>query len=122
MTNATRPLEFLVLGRSPDEASGWPHPVTISVHSRGKTTLLNFSMGPPIANVGGQRGVTQVIAEGALDDRYAEEFDACEARWLVPHLARLAAGEEVSRAALIKAYASRFGHGPGREWSDDYTY
>ncbi|UUV34041.1 hypothetical protein NQK81_11505 [Amycolatopsis roodepoortensis] len=114
-------LEFLVLGHSPEGATGWPHPVTISVHPRGKTTLLNFSMGPHIVNVGGQRSVTQVILDGELDETYAEEFDACEARWLVPHLARLAAGEKVTGRALIKAYESKFGHRPRTERSADYT-
>ncbi|GAT72536.1 hypothetical protein MHM582_1010 [Microbacterium sp. HM58-2] len=122
MTDETRRLEFLVLGQTTDDASGWPHPVTISVHPRGERTLLNFSKGPPIANVGGQRSVAQIIIDGALDERFAEEFDACEARWLVPHLARLAAGEAVSRTALIEAYASRFGHDPKVEWSEDYTF
>lgn len=122
MADDTRvPLEFLVLGHSPDGATGWPHPVTISVHPRGQATLLNFSMGPHIVNVGGQRPVSQVILDDTLDERYAEEFDACEARWLVPHLARLVAGEKVTDRALIKAYESKFGHEPRTEMSADYT-
>lgn len=115
-------LEFMVLGHSPEGAVGWPHPVTISVHPRGKTTLLNFSMGPHIVNVGGQRSVSQVILDGGLDEKYAEEFDACEARWLVPYLARLASGEKITADALITAYESRFDRRPRREISADYSF
>lgn len=114
-------LEFLVLGHSPEGASGWPHPVTISVCARGKKTLVNFSMGPHIVNVGGQRTVTQVVVDGGLDEAYAEEFDACGARWLVPYLVRLAAGEDVSEGELVAAYEARFGHAPRTETSADYT-
>lgn len=112
-----------MLGHSPQGAAGWPHPVTISVHPRGKTSLIDFSLGgPPIVNVGGQRSVSQVILHGELDETYAEEFDACEARWLVPHLARLAAGEEIPGDVLVAGYVSRFGHPPTIEWSADYTF
>jgi hypothetical protein len=115
-------LDFLVLGHSPAGATGWPHPVTISIHPRSKTTLLNFSMGPHIVNVGGQIPVTQVIFDGELNEAFAEEFDACEARWLVPHLAQLATGENVTVIDLIGAYQSRFGHHPETERSADYTF
>jgi hypothetical protein len=115
-------LDFLVLGHSPEGATGWPHPVTISIHPRGKTTLLNFSVGPHAANVGGQIPVTRVIFDGELNETFAEEFDACEARWLVPHLAQLAAGENVTAIDLIGAYRSRFGHQPRVESSADHTF
>ncbi len=121
-TRPPRVLDFLMLGHSPDGASGWPHPVTISVHPRSTTTLLNFSIGPHIVNAGGQRPVTQVVIDGELNEAYAEEFDACEARWLVPYLARLAAGENISADELIGAYQSRSGHPPATERSADYTF
>lgn len=121
---ATMPerLEFLVLGHSPDGASGYPHPVSISVHSRGERTLINFSLGPHLVNVGGQRGVKHVIPDGQANESFAQEFDACEARWLVPYLARLAVGEDVTDAELMTAYEAKNGHSPKREWSADYTY
>jgi len=115
-------LEFLVLGHSPEGATRYPHPVTITVCPRGILTLVNFSLGPPIVNVGGQRGVEDVILDGKLNETYAEEFDACEARWLVPYLARLAEDEEVNANELIKAYEAKHGHAPKREWSADHTY
>ncbi|MCK0111022.1 hypothetical protein MWU75_02555 [Ornithinimicrobium sp. F0845] len=115
-------LNFLVLGHSPKGATGWPHPVTISIHPRGRTTLLNFSMGHHIVNVGGQIPVTQVILDGELNETFAEEFDACEARWLVPRLAQLAAGENVTVNDLIETYQSMFGHRPKVERSGDYTF
>lgn len=121
-TRPPRVLDFLVLGHSPDGASGWPHPVTISVHPRRTTTLLNFSIGPHIVNAGGQVPVTHVIITGELNEAYAEEFDACEARWLVPYLARLAAGESISVHELIGAYQSRSGRRPKTERSADYTF
>ena len=123
MADRTHPrMDFLVLGHSPDGASGWPHPVTISVHPRGKTTLLNFSVGPHVVNVGGQVPVTRVILDGELNETFAEEFDACEARWLVPQLAQLAAGKHVTVTDLIGAYESKFGHRPKVERSADYTF
>lgn len=115
-------LDFLVLGHSPEGATGWPHPVTISIHPRGRTTLLNVSMGPHVANVGGQVPVERVIIDGELNETFAEEFDACEGRWLVPHLAQLAAGENVTVNDLIGAYRSRFGHPPRTEPSVDRTF
>lgn len=121
-TRPRRMLDFLVLGHSPDGASGWPHPATISVHPRRTTTLLNFSLGPHIVNAGGQVPVTQVVIDGALNETYAEEFDACDARWLVPYLARLAAGEGISAQELIGAYESKSGYPPKIEQSADYTF
>ena len=115
-------LEFLVLAHSPEGATGWPHPVTISVYPRGKTTLLNFSMGPHVVNAGGQMPVTQVILDGELNEKYVEEFDACEARWLVPHLVRLAADERITDQDLVRAYQSRFGRRPKTERSADRTF
>jgi|GEM_PF-1522561 len=115
-------LDFLVLGHSPDGATGWPHPVTISVYPLGEMTLLNFSKGSHIANVGGQIPVTRVILDGALNENFAEEFDACGARWLVPHLAQLASGEEVTEIELAEAYRAKFGRYPKRELSADYTF
>lgn len=115
-------LNFLVLGHSPEGATGWPHPVSISVYPRGERTLLNFSMGPHIANAGGQVAVTWVIIDGALNESFAEEFDACDARWLVPHLARLASGDEVTGRELIKAYRAKFGRSPKTELSADNTF
>lgn len=117
----TELLDFLVLGHSPDGAAGWPHPVTIGVLPRGAATLVNLSMGPHTINVGGQVGVARVIRDGELDETYAEEFDACGARWLVPYLARLAAGEEISEEELIGAYRARFGREPATEQSGDYS-
>ena len=123
MTDRTQQLlDFLVLGHSPDGASGWPHPVTIAIHPRGKTTLLNFSMGPHIVNVGGQIPVTRVILEGELNETFAEEFDACDARWLVPHLAGLAEDGIVTESDLIEAYRAKFGRGPRIERSADHTF
>lgn len=115
-------LNFLVLGHSPEGATGWPHPVSISVYPRGERTLLNFSMGPHIANAGGQVAVTWVILDGALNESFAEEFDACGARWLVPYLARLASGEEVTEHELIDAYRAKFGRHPKTEPSADHTF
>ncbi|GAB3817303.1 hypothetical protein GCM10028820_18030 [Tessaracoccus terricola] len=115
-------LDFIVLGHSPDGATGWPHPVTISVHPRGRTTLLNFSVGPHAANVGGQIPVTRVILDGGLNESFAEEFDACEARWLVPHLAELVDGVNVTATDLIGAYQSKFGHRPKAERAADITF
>lgn len=120
--NPREPLDFLVLGHSPNGATGWPHPVTISVYPRGKTTLLNFSIGPHIVNSGGQVPITRVMPGGELNEAYAEEFDACEARWLVPYLARLAANEIVTKRELISAYQSRHGRPPKTERSADHTY
>lgn len=123
MTDEERPqLEFHVLGHSPEGATGWPHPVTISIHPRGTTTLLNVSMGPHAANVGGQIPLTRVILDGELNEAFAEEFDACEARWLVPYLARLAAGEDVTVDDLVGAYRSKFARRPKVEWSADHTF
>lgn len=79
-------------------------------------------MGPHIVNAGGQVPVTRVILDGELNEQFAEEFDACEARWLVPHLAQLAAGENVTLNDLIGAYQSRFGHRPKVERSADHTF
>lgn len=78
-------LDFLVLGRSPDVTTSWPHRVAISVYPRGETTLLNFSVGPHIVNTGGQVPVTQVILDDEVNETYAEELDACDARWFVPN-------------------------------------
>ena len=123
MTEHTRRrLNFLMLGHSPAGATGWPHPATIAVHPRGETTLINFSMGPHIANVGGQVPITRVIHDGELNETFAEEFDACEARWLVPHLARLAAGENLTEDDLALAYEARFGRRPKTETSTDITF
>lgn len=113
-------LTFLLLGHSPEGATGWPHPVSISVHPRGRTTLINFSVGPHIVNSGGQIPVGRVIVDGELNEVLAEEFDACEARWLVPYLARLAAGEDVTADDLVAAHRSRFGQRPRTETSRDY--
>lgn len=113
-------LTFLVLGHSPEGATGWPHPVSISIHPRGRTTLINFSVGPHIVNSGGQMPVDHVILDGELNEVFAEEFEACEARWLVPYLARLAAGEDVTADDLVAAYRSRFGGRPRTETSRDY--
>ena len=122
MPHKTRtPLEFLVLGHSPEGATGWRHPATLSVHPHGKKTLLNVSMGPSIVNAGGQLAVTRVILDGALDEAFAEEFDVCEARWLVPCLARLTAGQDLSADELIEAYQSRFGRSPRIERSAEFT-
>lgn len=118
MTDEERPqLDFRELGNSPEGATGWPHPVTISIHPRGRTTLLNISLSPLAADVGGQIPVTQAILDGELNEAFAEEFDACEARWLVPYPARLATGED-----LTGAYRSRFGRRPNAEWSADRTF
>lgn len=78
-------------------------------------------MGPHIVNVGGQLPVSQVILDGELNETFAEEFDACEARWLVPHLAQLAAGEDVTVVDLIEAYQSKFGRHPKVERSADHV-
>lgn len=115
-------VEFLVLGHSPEGATGWPHPATISIHPRGTTTLLNFSMGPHIINVGGQVPVERVVLEGELNEQFAVEFDACEARWLVPYLARLAADETVTSDDLVRAYQERFGRPPTATRSPDNTF
>ena len=115
-------LEFLVLGHSPEGATGYPHPVTITVCPRSILTLINFSLGPHSVNAGGQCGVEHVIIDGELNESFAQEFDACEARWLVPYLARLANGEEVTSEELATAYESKHSHGPQRELSADYTY
>lgn len=115
--NARVKLDFLVLGHSPEGA----FPVTISVHPRGRTTLLNFSVGSHPLSVGEQLAVTQVILDGALNETFGNDFDACEARWLVPHLERIAAGENFTADDLIGAYQSKFGHPPKVEQSADYT-
>lgn len=120
--NSREPLDFLVLGHSPEGATGWPHPVSISVHPLGEMTLLNFSKGPHIANVGGQLRVTWVIVDDALKESFAEEFDACDAHWLVPYLARLAAGEGVTEHELIDAYRAKFGRYPKTELSANHTF
>ena len=120
--NTRERLEFLVLGHSPHGATGWPHPVTISVHPRGDRTLIDFSVGAGMLNAGGQRGVMMVMRDGELDEKHAEEFDACDARWLVPDLARLEAGEQVDEHELVQAYESKHGRAPKRECSADYTY
>lgn len=118
--SATALLDFLVLGHSPKGATGWPHPVTIGVHPRGTTTLLNVSMGPHIVNVGGQLLLSRVIIDGELNESFAEEFDACDARWLVPYLARLAESEQVTDDELSAAYRSRHGRYPRTESSPEY--
>jgi hypothetical protein len=57
MTDRTRRLEFLVLGRSPRGSHRLaPTPVTNPGSSARRTTLLNFSVGTHIANVGDQSG------------------------------------------------------------------
>jgi hypothetical protein len=79
-------------------------------------------MGPHIVNVGGQIPVTRVVIDGELNEMFADEFDACSARWLVPHLAQLSAGDDVTVDDLVEAYRSRFGHAPTTELSADHTF
>lgn len=108
MTNEL--VRFLVLGRAVD-ARGLL--VSIKVHPAAIGTRLNISKdGPPIISVGGQFPVLGVVGtEGGLNG-FQDEFDAAQAQWLVPYLARLAADEEVTEAELTAAYAERFGLEP----------
>lgn len=108
MTNEL--VRFLVLGRAVD-ARGLL--VSIKVHPAAIGTRLDIAMdGPPMASVGGQFPVLRVIGVDGQLAGFADAFQAVDAQWLVPYLARLADGEDVAEAELVAAYVGQHGSEP----------
>lgn len=105
---------FIVVARTP--SGSYPHPVEVMVHPAGRDSILGFSIGPHVVNAGGLVPLANVLDETrtGLNPMFAKEFDAAELHWLVPHLVRLHAGEDV--AADIKS-AYREIHGKWPEFS-----
>ncbi len=111
-TNRDAQLQFIVVART--EPGPYPHPVEVAVHPNGASSRMSFSIGPHAANAGGQVPLSRVLDEQqtGLNPMFDLEFDAGDLHWLVPHLVRLQAGEDVTEE-IVQAYADKHGHAPG---------
>jgi len=104
-------LKFLVMARTTGDHH--PHPVEVALHPAGAQSRMSFSVGPHPLSVGTQTASSNVLDESrtGLNPMFASEFDAADLHWLVPHLVRLHAGEDVTDEIVV-AYTDRYGRAP----------
>jgi hypothetical protein len=105
------PQRFIMVART--GSGGYPHPIEVGVQPNGADSMLAFSIGPHVVNVGGIVPLGNVLDEDrtGLSPRFNEEFEAAELDWLVPLLVRLHAGEDVAEE-IKSAYQERHGKRP----------
>jgi hypothetical protein len=106
------PPRFIMVAQTAS-AGGYPHPIEVGVQPNGADSVLAFSIGPHMANVGGLVRLDTVLDEHrtGLNPQFNEEFEAAELDWLVPLLVRLHAGEDVAEE-INSAYQERHGKQP----------
>lgn len=99
----------LTIARTPDPESitsniGHPsEPVVIGLRLDGTESIVTLAEGSGHLGSGGAFGLSSILTgNGELQVRWHPVFERAGALWVVPYLQRLAAGERVSEAEIVR--------------------